>query len=96
MIVSFSDPATEAFHRSGARPRAGWQGVASVAAGKLDMIKAAVRLDDLRMPPGNKLEALEGERRGPYSVRIDEQWRICFVWTEAGPADVEIVDYHSG
>ena len=60
----------------------------------LSAMDAAVMLDDLRFPPGNRLEALKGDRAGQYSVRINDQWRICFVWTEQGPADVELVDYH--
>ena len=60
----------------------------------LSAMDAAVVLDDLRFPPGNHLEALKGDRAGHYSVRINDQWRICFVWTAQGPADVEIVDYH--
>lgn len=57
-------------------------------------LDAAVVLEDLRFPPGNHLEALTGDRKGQHSVRINGQWRICFMWTEKGPADVEIVDYH--
>lgn len=60
----------------------------------LTALDAAVAVGDLRFPPGNNLEALKGDRAGQYSIRINKQWRICFVWTEAGPADVEIVDYH--
>ena len=60
----------------------------------LSALDAAVVLEDLRFPPGNHLEALKGDRAGQHSVRINDQWRICFVWTEQGPADVEIVDYH--
>ena len=60
----------------------------------LSAMDAAVVLEDLRFPPGNHLEAQKGDRAGQHSVRIDDQWRICFVWTEQGPADVEIVDYH--
>ena len=60
----------------------------------LSAMDAAVVLGDLRFPPGNHLEALKGDRAGQHSVRINDQWRICFVWTEHGPADVEIVDYH--
>lgn len=60
----------------------------------LSALDAAVVLDDLRFPPGNGLEALSGDRAGQHSVRINRQWRICFVWTDQGPADVEIVDYH--
>ena len=60
----------------------------------LSAMDAAVVLEDLRFPPGNHLEELKGDRAGQHSVRINDQWRICFVWTEHGPADVEIVDYH--
>lgn len=60
----------------------------------LSALDAAVVLEDLRFPPGNHLEGLKGDRTGQHSVRISGQWRICFVWTEQGPADVEIVDYH--
>jgi len=57
-------------------------------------LEIAGRLDDLRVPPGNRLGALKGDRKGQMSIRINEQWRVCFRWTQAGPADVEIVDYH--
>lgn len=60
----------------------------------LSALDAAVDLDDLRFPPGNHLESLKGDRSGQHSLRINKQWRICFVWTAKGPADVEIVDYH--
>ena len=60
----------------------------------LSAMNAATVLEDLRFPPGNHLERLKGDRTGQHSVRINNQWRICFVWTEQGPADVEIVDYH--
>lgn len=66
----------------------------SVARRKLLQLDAAVTLDDLRNPPGNRLEALKGDRAGQHSLRINDQWRICFVWTDQGPEDVEIVDYH--
>lgn len=58
------------------------------------MLDAAQTLQFLRSPPGNRLEPLSGDRRGQYSIRINAQWRLCFTWTEAGPRDVEIVDYH--
>ena len=61
---------------------------------KLLMLDAAQVLDDLRRPPGNRLEALRGDRAGSHSIRINDQWRICFVWTQAGPQNVKIVDYH--
>lgn len=61
---------------------------------KLLILDAAITLDDLRIPPGNKLEKLSGDRKGQYSIRINEQWRICFVWRDNNAHDVEIVDYH--
>ncbi len=61
---------------------------------KLEMLDAAADLRDLRVPPGNRLEALDGDRKGQHSIRINDQWRICFLWTPQGPIDVEIVDYH--
>ena len=60
----------------------------------LAAMNAAVAVEDLRFPPGNRLEKLKGDREGQYSIRINNQWRICFVWTDAGPDKVEIVDYH--
>ena len=65
-----------------------------MAARKLDQIDAVTTLRDLMLPPGNKLEALAGDRKGQHSIRINDQYRVCFVWTERGPALVEIVDYH--
>ncbi len=61
---------------------------------KLRQLEIATRLDDLRVPPGNRLEALRGDRQGQYSIRINDQWRVCFRWTGQGAEDVEIVDYH--
>lgn len=61
---------------------------------KLHMLDAATELEDLRVPPGNRLEALKGDRAGQHSIRVNDQWRICFRWTDAGAEDVEIVDYH--
>lgn len=97
MIVSFANTATEdVFH--GRSTRAARQtcppDVLAVARRKLDQLNAAVSLAGLRVPPGNRLEALKGDRKGQYSVRINDQFRVCFRWTDAGPADVEIVDYH--
>ena len=63
---------------------------------KLDQLNQAVVLGDLRAPPSNRLEKLKGEREGQYSIRINEQWRVCFRWTESGAEDVEVVDYHGG
>ncbi len=65
-----------------------------VARRKLDRINQAAELNDLRVPPGNRLEELEGERKGQYSIRINDQYRVCFTWSEHGAEEVEIVDYH--
>ena len=91
-IRSFGDDETERLFRSGRSRR--WNAIAKVALRKLDMLDAAVALTDLRAPPGNRLEALSGTLAGLYSVRINDQFRLCFRWTEEGPADVHIVDYH--
>ena len=69
-------------------------GIMKVARRKLTMLDAAVVLDDLRAPPANRLEALQGDRKGQHSIRVNDQWRFCFVWTPTGPADVELTDYH--
>lgn len=71
-----------------------WVNIELVALRKLRMLHAAGQLLDLRVPPGNRLEALAGNREGQHSIRINDQWRVCFVWTAEGPRDVEIVDYH--
>ncbi len=93
MIIGFASRETEKI----------WQGEVSrklprdiqqVALRKLFMLDKAQTLDDLRIPPANRLEALKGKRKGQYSIRINDQWRICFVWTNSGPDTVEIVDYH--
>jgi proteic killer suppression protein len=68
--------------------------IEAVAMRKLAMLNRAETLEDLRIPPGNRLEALKGNRSGQYSIRINDQFRVCFVWTAKGPKDVEIVDYH--
>ena len=65
-----------------------------VAARKLDQVDSVTTLHDLKIPPGNKLEALSGDRKGQYSIRINDQYRICFIWTDSGPDQVEIADYH--
>ena len=65
-----------------------------VAVRKIAMLEAAKVLDDLRAPPANRLEALKGDREGQHSIRVNDQWRLCFVWTDRGPAQVELVDYH--
>ena len=71
-----------------------FKAIESVAMRKLAILNRAGRLDDLRVPPGNRLEALRGDRGGQFSIRVNDQFRICFVWTAAGPSEVEIVDYH--
>ena len=91
MIRSFKCKRTEALHKG--ETVADFQGIRTVALRKLDMLDAATRLSDLRVPPGNRLEALKGERLGQYSIRVNDQWRICFVWAD-GAEQVEIVDYH--
>jgi toxin HigB-1 len=91
MIRSFRDRATEeAFHGQSRR----WRNIEALARRKLQMLNAAEQLEDLRVPPGNRLEALKGSRRGQHSIRINDQFRICFRWTTGGAEDVEIVDYH--
>ena len=93
MIRSFADKRTERLFRDGDCP-AMWRSIEAVAVRKLDMLDAAPRLQDLLSPPGNRLEALKGDRRGQHSIRINRQWRICFRWTSDGPEAVGIVDYH--
>ena len=68
--------------------------IESVAMRKLAMLNRAAQLDDLRVPPGNRLASLKGDRAGEYSIRVNDQFRVCFTWTTNGPKDVEIVDYH--
>lgn len=92
MIRSFACADTEALAR-GERVRR-FVNIASVARRKLRQLEISARLDDLRVPPGNRLEPLRGDRSGQYSIRINDQWRLCFRWTAAGAEDVEIVDYH--
>jgi proteic killer suppression protein len=93
MIRSFGDRDTEAIF-NGQHVRRLPRQLAPVAARKLNQLHAAGSLEDLRIPPGNRLEALRGDRKGQHSIRINDQWRICFVWTTTGPQAVEIVDYH--
>lgn len=92
MIRSFADKATEALaRRERVRKFAGFE---RAALRKLEMIRAAKSLDDLRIPPGNRLEALKGDRAGQVSIRINDQFRICFRWKDGDAHDVEICDYH--
>ena len=93
MIRSFKDKDTEAIFNGKFVRRIPKQ-VAPLAARKLNQVHAAGSVEDLRIPPGNRLEALKGDRKGQHSIRINDQWRICFRWTQTGPDAVEIVDYH--
>ena len=93
MIQSFADKDTERLWNR-ERVRSIDSRIHSVALRKLRQLGYAQTLDELRIPPGNRLEALKGDRRGQFSVRINDQWRICFRWSAAGPEEVEIVDYH--
>jgi proteic killer suppression protein len=97
VIRTFADQGTEDVfdgkNTAAARrscPKSLWD----VAYRKLDQLDSAIELADLRIPPGNRLEALKGDRKNQHSIRINEQYRICFKWTDAGPEEVEIVDYH--
>jgi toxin HigB-1 len=96
-IRSFRDPGTaDLFNRKPSRSarKACPVDLWNVARRKLDQLNAAVSLHSLGFPPGNKLEALKGDRAGQHSIRINERWRVCFRWTDAGPDDVEVADYH--
>lgn len=97
MIVSFKNVgADDIFNGRNTKdarkacPRSLWK----VAARKLDQLDSVVALEELKVPPGNRLEALSGDRQGEYSIRINDQYRVCFKWSEAGPFEVEITDYH--
>ena len=97
MIVSFKDKATEEIFNGinskvarKACPQTLWR----VATRKLDQLDSVQNLEELKIPPGNRLELLSGNREGSYSIRINEQYRVCFTWEEQGPANVEITDYH--
>lgn len=97
MIQSFKNQATEDLFNGKATkaalkliPRNLW----TIVSRKLDQIDSVVRLNELRVPPGNHLEALKKDRQGQHSIRINDQYRVCFKWTESGPKDVEVADYH--
>jgi len=94
VIVSYRDKRTREF-ALGERVKA-FSGIERAARLKLDRLEAAVTLKDLAVLPGNRLEALKGDRKGQYSVRVNDRWRVCFEWAEdaPGPSNVEIVDYH--
>lgn len=93
MIRSFRNKATEAVF-NGESPKGFPADLVKSARRKLRYLNAAGNLGDLRAPPGNRLEALAGDRKGQHSIRINDQFRLCFVWTTEGPVEVEIVDYH--
>ena len=93
MIRSFADDQTEALWNR-ERVRRIDTRVQRTALRKLAMLDAAQQLDDLKVPPGNRLEALKGDRKGQHSIRINEQWRIVFIWRDGAPHEVAIVDYH--
>jgi proteic killer suppression protein len=92
IIRSFLCADTEAIYEGSSPKR--FRNIERVAQRKLQMLDDAIELRDLKSPPGNRLEALSGNRAGQYSIRINDQWRVCFVWTETGPKNVHIADYH--
>jgi proteic killer suppression protein len=92
VIKSFKCSETQKLFETGKSKRFG--SIAKVATRKLTQLEAAATLEFLKSPPGNRLEALAGDREGQHSIRVNDQWRICFRWTSTGPEDVEIVDYH--
>ena len=92
MIKSFANKETRALFETGTSRR--WNSIARVAVRKLVQIDSVTTLDELNSPPGNRLEALKGDRAGVHSIRISDQWRICFRWESDGVYDVEVVDYH--
>jgi proteic killer suppression protein len=92
MISSFKCKDTQELYETGENRR--FSSIARSALRKLDMIAAATMVDTLRVPPGNRLEQLSGKRKGQWSIRINDQWRICFVWSGSNAENVEIVDYH--
>jgi len=97
MIVSFKDQASEDIFNGKATKvarKACPQAIWPVASRKLDQLDSVIALEELKVPPGNRLESLSSNRKGQHSIRINEQYRICFVWTESGPDRVEVTDYH--
>jgi len=92
MISSFKDKDTQELYENGTSRR--FSSIVRVALRKLDMIAAATQIETLRVPPGNRLEALAGDRNGQWSIRVNDQWRVCFKWNGGNAEEVEIVDYH--
>jgi proteic killer suppression protein len=94
-IQSFADPAVERFFKEGRVGKGvGWASLKKIVARKLDVLDYAEELSDLAAPPGNRLEALKRDLKGLHSIRINDQWRVVFRWTDAGPVEVDIRDYH--
>jgi len=97
MIKAFQNKATEDIYNGKATKtamRACLKNIWKIATRKLDLLDSILSLDELRIPPGNRLETLSGRRKGQFSIRINDKFRICFKWSEIGPVDVEITDYH--
>ena len=93
-IVFFADKTTELFFRTGQVKKVGWSNVKAIVARKLDMVHYASVLSDLKSPPGNRLEALSGNRIGYHCIRVNDKWRVIFRWTDSGPTEVDVSDYH--
>ena len=94
-IQSFADKATEDFYYTGkSAHRAGWSAISDIAKRKLDQLNAASTLNDLKIPPHNRLEALKGKLARCHSIRVNDQWRVVFEWTVQGPSQVQVIDYH--
>lgn len=94
-IVSFDDAVAEGLFTSGkVKKGTGWSNVSKVVKRKLDMIQYAAKLSDLQSPPGNQLEELAGDLKGWHCIRVNDQWRVIFVWAEDGAHNVKVVDYH--
>jgi proteic killer suppression protein len=97
MIVTFKNQATEDLYNgvtSKLARKVCPQSIWHVAVRRLDQLDSVIAMEELRIPPGNRLEVLSGDRKGEFSIRINEQYRICFKWGESGPYDVEVTDYH--
>jgi toxin HigB-1 len=95
MIASFADGATaDLFHGVDSARARRWSAIGKLARRKLDMVNAAAKLDDLKAPPGNRLEVLKGDLAGRYSIRINDQWRVVFKWKDGAAHEVKIIDYH--